>query len=113
MHHLVGPEGFVLGIDHIPALVSNSLTALKKSPPIAAALSSSPPSVKVVVGDGRAGAKKEVLPEGGFDAIHVGAAAPEIPPALIQQLKAPGRMFIPVGVGSQVSGVVLGVRRQR
>ena len=28
---------------------------------------------------------------------HVGAAAPETPDTLLQQLKAPGRMFIPVG----------------
>jgi protein-L-isoaspartate(D-aspartate) O-methyltransferase len=32
---------------------------------------------------------------------HVGAAASETPQALIHQLKAPGRLFIPVGSTSQ------------
>ena len=36
-----------------------------------------------------------------YDAIHVGAASPSLPQALIDQLKAPGKMFIPVGVYSQ------------
>ena len=29
--------------------------------------------------------------------IHVGAAAPEVPEALLSQLAAPGRLIIPVG----------------
>jgi protein-L-isoaspartate O-methyltransferase len=36
---------------------------------------------------------------GPYDAIHVGAAADEIPQPLLDQLKAPGRMFIPVEEG--------------
>lgn len=32
-----------------------------------------------------------------YDVIHVGAAAPTVPQALIDQLASPGRMFIPVG----------------
>jgi protein-L-isoaspartate(D-aspartate) O-methyltransferase len=34
---------------------------------------------------------------GPFDAIHVGAAAPQLPQALVDQLAKPGRMFIPIG----------------
>lgn len=36
-----------------------------------------------------------------YDAIHVGAAAPTLPDALVAQLKSPGRMFIPVGTINQ------------
>ena len=34
---------------------------------------------------------------GPYDAIHVGAAAPTMPQALIDQLNTPGKLFIPVG----------------
>jgi protein-L-isoaspartate(D-aspartate) O-methyltransferase len=39
--------------------------------------------------------------KGPYDAIHVGAAARTIPPALVEQLASPGRMIIPVGTYSQ------------
>ena len=39
--------------------------------------------------------------EGPYDAIHVGAAAPTLPAALVEQLARPGRMFIPVGTHMQ------------
>jgi protein-L-isoaspartate(D-aspartate) O-methyltransferase len=48
-------------------------------------------------GDGYKG-----LPEAApFDAIVVAAAAPEIPPALIEQLAVGGRLIVPVGTGVQ------------
>lgn len=44
-------------------------------------------------GDGRKG-----YPEfGPYDAIHVGAASPETPTALLEQLKKGGRLLVPVG----------------
>lgn len=39
--------------------------------------------------------------KGPYEAIHVGAAARTIPPALVEQLASPGRMIIPVGTYSQ------------
>ena len=55
------------------------------------------PNVRLAYGDGYAG-----LPAAApFDAIIVAAAAPELPPALVQQLKRGGKMIIPVGTSTQ------------
>ena len=50
-------------------------------------------NVEVRIGDGYQGWPEKAL----FDAIVVTAAAPEVPPALVAQLKVGGRMVIPVG----------------
>jgi len=50
-------------------------------------------NVRVVCGDGSFGYKEL----GPYDAISVAAAAPDIPHALLDQLKDPGRLVIPVG----------------
>ncbi|KAH7681538.1 Protein-L-isoaspartate(D-aspartate) O-methyltransferase protein [Dioscorea alata] len=87
---MVGPQGRAIGIEHIPELVAFSIDNINKS---AAAPLLKGGSLSVHAADGRLG-WPELAP---YDAIHVGAAASEIPPALLEQLKPGGRMVIPVG----------------
>lgn len=91
--NLVGLEGSVIGIDHIQPLVDMAQTNMTKSAEGRQMLESG--QVKFVLGDGRKG-WKEGAP---YDAIHVGAAAAEHHQELTDQLKAPGRLFVPVAEG--------------
>ena len=110
LHELVTPGGKVVGIDHIPELVQDSIANLKKDGWEEAMKKG---EIVMITGDGRFG-----FPEGGelpflltlnaseqclgpYDAIHVGAAASKVPQALIDQLAKGGRMFIPVGTFMQ------------
>ncbi|KXJ89263.1 S-adenosyl-L-methionine-dependent methyltransferase [Microdochium bolleyi] len=161
---LVGPEGVVVGVEHIRELRELGEGNMRKSAEGRALLDSG--RVRFRVGDGRkgwaeparrrtgstttvvkdgtpgndggaaAGSEGGVMPgvggaapppapplasssddgqqqqtsegkeeeEGGWDAIHVGAAAVTLHDALLQQLRSPGRLFIPVedeGSGDQ------------
>lgn len=102
--HLIGEQGKVVGIEHIEPLAKMARENMANSADGRAMLESG--KVEFVVGDGRKG----YPPAAPYDAIHVGAAAKELHPELVDQLKAPGRMFIPVedegGWGSQYIWVV-------
>ena len=81
--------GIVIGIEHIKPLYEMSLKNINKHH----SKLLKEKKVILVNGDGRNG-YKVFAP---FKAIHVGAAAPKIPEALIEQLDRNGMMFIPVG----------------
>ncbi|KAJ2704547.1 hypothetical protein FB645_003197 [Coemansia sp. IMI 203386] len=93
MAAMVGENGRVVGIDHIPELVTTSKAALDRH----YSQWTQSGRVKVVLGDGRQG----YLPDAPYDCIHVGAAASKRPDELLGQLKSPGRMFAPVGTSKQ------------
>ena len=69
----VGKSGLAVGIDHIEDLVKDAEQNIRRDPAAAPLLQSG--QLKLVFGDGRKGHE----PLAPYDAIHVGAAAPEIP----------------------------------
>ncbi|KAG1047959.1 hypothetical protein G6F47_010293 [Rhizopus delemar] len=93
MAAMVGDTGKVVGIEHISELVESSKRNVQKSHEDWI----DSDRLELVEGDGRVGYEKEAP----YDCIHVGAAAPTTPTKLIDQLKSPGRLFIPVGKYSQ------------
>ncbi|XP_014216085.1 protein-L-isoaspartate(D-aspartate) O-methyltransferase isoform X2 [Copidosoma floridanum] len=86
---MVGPKGVSVGIEHIPQLKEIATKNIENDHPELLETG----KVELVVGDGRLG----YLPQAPYDAIHVGAAAPEVPENLISQLALGGRMIIPIG----------------
>ncbi|KAI1773805.1 protein-L-isoaspartate O-methyltransferase [Hypoxylon cercidicola] len=110
---LVGETGVVVGLEHIPALKRLGEANMAKSAEGRHLLESG--RVRFRVGDGRKGwaeprpadaqpgvggpANGSGEEAGGWDAIHVGAAAVELHEELVRQLRSPGRMFIPVDAG--------------
>ena len=82
-------ETQVVGIEHIDALAQSSVQNLSKS--YSQELQNG--NIRIVCGDGRQG-YPDLAP---YDGIHVGAGTPQVPKALIDQLKVGGKLVIPVG----------------
>ncbi|KAI9188310.1 hypothetical protein H9P43_002701 [Blastocladiella emersonii ATCC 22665] len=89
MAQMVGPTGVVVGIEHIPELVAMGRAHLEAWNPDVLRTG----QAVCIMADGRKGFPEHAP----YHAIHVGAAAPEIPADLVAQLARPGRMIIPVG----------------
>ena len=90
---MCGVTGKVFGVDNVPELVRMSARNIQQSNPALLADG----NITLTCANGMRG-----LPaRGPFDAIHVGAACPTLPDELIQQLKSPGRLVIPVGTVEQ------------
>lgn len=80
-----GAEGHVYTVERHPELAEFARGNLRRT--------GYADRVTVIVGDGSLG----YPPEAPYDRIIVTAAAPRVPPPLLEQLKPGGRMVIPVG----------------
>eukprot|EP00871_Galdieria_phlegrea_P002250 jgi/Galph1/3025/GphlegSOOS_G1678.1 len=90
---MVAPNGVVVGVEHIPGLAKQSIDNIEKSQKNL--LDSG--VMKILTSDGRLGYSEEAP----YHAIHVGAAAGDVPRELLEQLLPGGRMIIPVGTWEQ------------
>jgi protein-L-isoaspartate(D-aspartate) O-methyltransferase len=100
---LAGEKSVVVGVDHVKELRELGERNMRKSASGTALLASK--RVRFCLGDGRKGwieSNSMVGPlldeDNGWDVIHVGAAAVRLHDELVQQLRSPGRLFIPVAV---------------
>lgn len=88
MANLVGEQGHVYSVERIPELAARARENLNLA---------GIGNVTVTEGDGSIGLESHAP----YDRISVAATAPSIPKPLKQQLKAGGKMVIPVGIGYQ------------
>jgi protein-L-isoaspartate(D-aspartate) O-methyltransferase len=75
----------VISVERIPRLVALARANLDRAGCVE--------NITVICGDGSLG----YPPEAPFDAISVAAGSPEVPATLLEQLRDPGRLVIPVG----------------
>jgi len=84
---MVGPQGLVVGIDHVPELVELSRSNIAK------ANRRLLNRIRLVCGDGRKG----VPDNAPYDCIYAAAAPQTIPRELVEQLRPGGRLVMPFG----------------
>ena len=89
MSKMMKDNGLVVGIEHIKELCNFAKENISKNHKYL--LDSE--KLILIEGDGRKGYSKL----GPYNCIHVGAAAPEVPKSLVEQLAEGGRLVIPVG----------------
>lgn len=82
-------EKIVVGIEHHESLVELAIKNINSDDPNLIKSG----ELIIIAGDGRNGYEKYAP----YDIIHVGAAAPKTPQALLEQLKPGGRLICPVG----------------
>ena len=90
--------GQIVGIDIVPELVDIAEKNLKASANGSALLSEG--VINLLAGNGR-----EVLKNAGpYDVIHVGAFVDDLPISLVEQLRSPGAMFVPLRDANDLHG---------
>lgn len=100
---MVWPGGVVVGVDKVPELVERSRVALAAAVPRLM----QDATIQVAHANALDTAALRTLPVQEFDAIHVGAAADELPVPLLQRLARGGRMVVPVGPRWSVQSLVV------
>jgi protein-L-isoaspartate(D-aspartate) O-methyltransferase len=96
---LLGMGANVYSMERVPELMAQAEERLRRLP-------GSISRLQLRVGDGHQGWPEEAP----FDAILVTAAAPHVPPRLLEQLAPGGRLIAPVGADEESQRLVL-VRR--
>ncbi|GKY93667.1 hypothetical protein MPSEU_000334100 [Mayamaea pseudoterrestris] len=87
---ILGRPGKVFGVDIYPELVARSKQNIQSGPDKELLEAG---TIQLMIANGWKGLPNEAP----FDAIHVGAAAEELPTALAMQLKVGGVLIVPVG----------------